>query len=319
MNIMKRSLKILLPALLIPVVAFSIYAFSGSGGEAGISAEPFVPSQQFDDYWYQGKGELNGYDLKQARYGGVHEGNAVLVFVSEDFSTKALTKSDGRNGPSLPVLKVNFDKKFLTGIYPYSMIMTVASPVDVNQHPRPLKVATSSQEWCGHTYTQFNLDGNEYEFTEHSYFPGEGDQARRMKAVMMEDEVWTKIRIAPEKLPVGEVEMVPGTFYMRLKHKQVMSLKATTAMEAGPANEKIYKIRYENGRRLDIRFEREFPHKILGWEEAYPAGWGNDSSNEMVTTATLKKSTLLDYWSRNGVGDRQLRESIGMDPDCMSN
>lgn len=317
---MKLSAKILLPALLIPVLVFSIYAFSKSEEGQGIaaeSAEPFVPSQQFDDYWYQGKGELNGYELEQARYGDIHKGDAVLVFVSEDFSTKALTKSDGKNGPSVPVLKVNFDKKFLTGIYPYSMIMTVASPVDVNRYPRPLKVATSSQEWCGHTYTQFNLDGKEYELTEHSYFPGEGDQEKRVKAVMMEDEVWTKLRIAPEKLPIGEVDMVPATFFMRLRHQDIAPKKATTAMVKGGNGESIYQINYADGSRsLSIRFEEKFPHKILGWEEAYTSGWG-DSSSQLVTKATLKKSTLLDYWSRNANGDRKLRESIGLDPNCM--
>ncbi len=317
---MKLLSKILLPALLIPAVVFSIYAFSTSEETEGMAAETseaYVPSQQFDDYWYQGKGELSGYELQQARYGEVHSGDAVMVFVTEDFSTQALTKSDGRNGPSVPVLKVNFDKKFLTGIYPYSMIMTVASPVDLNRYPRPLKVATSSQEWCGHTYTQFDLRGKEYEFTEHSYFPGEGDQESRMKAVMLEDEIWTKLRIAPEKLPLGDMEMVPGTFYLRLKHQPVAPKKASASMEDAGNGEKVYKVRYADGsRRLDIRFEGAFPHKILGWEEAYISGWG-DSSKELVTKATLKKTTLLDYWSRNGNGDRKLRETIGLDPDCM--
>ena len=317
---MKLSPKILIPALLLPVLAFSIFAFSESEageGMAAESAEAYVPSSQFDAYWYQGKGELSGYSLEQARYGEVHTGDAVMVFVSEDFSTSALTKADGSNGPKVPVLKVNFDKKFLTGIYPYSMIMTVASPIDINRYPRPLKVATSSQEWCGHTYTQFNLNGKEYEFTEHSYFPGEGDQEKRLKAVMLEDEVWTKLRIAPEKLPTGEVEMIPGTFYLRLKHQPAVAKKATTSLVAGAKGEQVYKINYADGsRRLAIRFEEAFPHKILGWEESYSSGWG-ENKTDLVTKATLKKSTMLDYWSRNGKDDRKLRESIGLDPNCM--
>ena len=316
---MKISAKILLPVLLVPAIVFSIYAFNRSEpgeGMAAESAEPFVPSESFDNYWYQGKGELNGYELEQARYGDIHKGNAVLVFVTEDFSTQALTKADGKNGPSVPVLKVNFDKKFLTGIYPYSMIMTVASPVDINRYPRPLKVATSSQEWCGHTYTQFNLRGKEYEFTEHSYFPGEGDQEERMKAVMLEDEIWTKIRIAPGQLPTGQVEMIPGTFYLRLRHQQALPEKATASLQKGAGGEMIYSLKYASGRRLEITVEANSPHKILGWEESYITGWG-DSSTELVTRARLKKSTLLDYWSRNGNGDRQLRKSIGMDPECL--
>ena len=41
----------------------------------------------FDTYWYQGLAELSRYDLKQSRYGQVRQGEAVLVYVTEDFST----------------------------------------------------------------------------------------------------------------------------------------------------------------------------------------------------------------------------------------
>ena len=42
----------------------------------------YPESANFGDYWYQGKAELSRYDLKQVRYGEIHQGDAVLIFVT---------------------------------------------------------------------------------------------------------------------------------------------------------------------------------------------------------------------------------------------
>ena len=52
------------------------------------------PSQEFSDYWYAGKAELTSYHLTQSRYGGLHDGDAVLIFVTEDFSKDKQVKLD---------------------------------------------------------------------------------------------------------------------------------------------------------------------------------------------------------------------------------
>lgn len=314
---MKVSLKVILPLLLVPVIIFSFFAFRGPEESDGLVAKEvpsFVPAANFNDYWYEGKGELNGYTLEQARYGEMHKGEAVLVFVAEDFSTKDHTKS---TGPGVPVLKVNFDKKFITGIYPYSMMMTVASPIDINRYPHPLTVATSSQEWCGHTFTQLNLKGKSYDFTEHSYFPGEGDQEKTIPVTMLEDEVWTRLRIAPDKMPIGKVEMIPATFYMRLRHLPQKAFTATTKMVDGEKGERIYQIVYVDGSRdLNIRFEKDFPHRILGWEETYQSGYGR-SNKRLTTKATLNNTMKLDYWNRNKNSDRVYRQRLGLEENCL--
>ena len=84
-------------------------------------AKPLPP--EFGSYWFQGKAELTSYDLEQARYGELHKGEAVLIFVTEDFSRRKQVKlDDPAKAPAddkQPVLKLNFEKKFLSGIYPY--------------------------------------------------------------------------------------------------------------------------------------------------------------------------------------------------------
>ena len=62
----------------------------------------------FDSYWYQGRAELTRYALRQARYGDQHDGEAVLVFVTEDFLTGLQVKQEHGDSPNaISVLKLN--------------------------------------------------------------------------------------------------------------------------------------------------------------------------------------------------------------------
>jgi hypothetical protein len=35
----------------------------------------------------------------------------------------------------------------------------------------------------------------------------------------LEDEIWSLIRMSPEKLPLGDLKMLPSFFYLRLKKR----------------------------------------------------------------------------------------------------
>lgn len=112
---------------------------------------PNKKHHSFDKYWYDGKAEISSYKLKQGRYGEIHRGTASLIFVTEPFSPQRFVKPYQENKQSISVLKLNFVKKFNTGIYPYSMMTSTFLPIDSTYS---LKVSSSSQEWCGHTYME---------------------------------------------------------------------------------------------------------------------------------------------------------------------
>jgi hypothetical protein len=314
---LRLSSLVLLPVLLIPVACMGIYFYAGVEQKGYVKpptfSETFAAGDEFDAYWHAGLAEITSYRLQQARYGEMHEGTAMLMFVAEDFSTKALTKADGNNGPQMPVLKVNFEKKFVTGIYPYSMLLTVASPLNVDKHPLPLKVATSSQEWCGHTYTQLNLENGKYQMTEHSYFPGEGDQEKNIGNALPEDAIWTRLRIDPSKLPTGKFDLIPGTFFARLRHKPLQSQPATaTIVSADSANLNIYQLDYVDGsRQVKIWYEQKFPFGIAQWEENYEEGWGPEAGR-FTTRGTRMVTKKLAYWELHKNADRKLREELGL-------
>ena len=58
-----------------------------------------------------------------------------------------------------------------------------------------MKVTCSSQEWCGHTFTQLEHKGK-YHITSHSYFESEGEQKFSVEEALLEDDVWSKIRLS---------------------------------------------------------------------------------------------------------------------------
>lgn len=271
--------------------------------------------EEFKDYWYDGSAELASYELEQARYGEMRTGDAVLIFVTEPFSKDKQVKLDNPSAAGsdkVSVMKLNFTKKFTTGIYPYSMMYSVFTPVPINTYPRSLKLTTTSQEWCGHTFLQMNLKGDSYKVNGFSYFESEGDESFDLDAVMLEDELWTKIRLSPESLPTGEFQIIPSTFYHRLRHTELTSetVNATLALLDSSAfssqPHKVYGLEYTD-RRMKIFFDNAFPYQILGWEETYGSG---STGSELMTRATLKATLKTDYWSKNSNADSLLRREL---------
>ena len=277
-------------------------------------AEPVLLSDEFKQYWYAGKAELCSYDLMQARYGEIHEGSAVTIFVTEDFSKSKQVKLDNpqtAGNDKLPVLKLNLIKKFNTGIYPYSIMMSVFSPVDIDNYPDAVKVTANVQEWCGMSFMQLNKQENSFEMNSYSYFEKEGDQSATFKSCIPEDQLWNLIRLSPGRLPVGKQQLLPGSLYTRLTHIP-LSVQAAVLTLQDEGTVSIYTIDYTTQKHtITIRFENSFPHKILGWEETFPGFDGK----LLTTTATLNKTLMSDYWAHHNNSDRVMREQLGLSPD----
>jgi hypothetical protein len=272
---------------------------------------------QFHQYWYQQKAELARYALSQARYGEIHKGESVLIFVTEPFLKDKQVKYEfGDKTNSIPVLKMNFTRKFYTGIYPYSVMTSVFSPLDY-QKLRTLKVTSSSQEWCGNTFMQLNNRNGKYHAEIRSYFQKEGDQDFDLNYAWLEDELWTRIRMAPSTLPIGEIDLIPGLQFIRLWHFDMKAEKATAEMSSvtdrklstKPIN--VYTISYKNiPRKVVIKFEKEFPYAIVAWAETQPGGFSG--SKLLTTEAVLTKRILLDYWNRHNLEDDHYRKELGL-------
>ncbi len=289
-----------------------------SKNEQSANAEATAISKEFTAYWYGGEGEISHYDLYQARYGEMRKGSAILVFVTEDFLPDVQVKHERGDMPKISVLKLNLIKKFVTGIYEYSMMTTIFKPVDHSQYLHALKVTTSSQEWCGHTYTQINNRGKEYNVESHSYFQKEADQTFTMPVVWLEDELWNTLRLNPAKLPTGDINIIPSTMSSRLTHIPLKTQRAKATLQEYnkddmPGSElQVYTLKYtEPVRELNIIFESEFPYSIAGWTETYKDGW-NENAPELTTKAVRASTIKSAYWNQHGNKDEVLREKLNL-------
>jgi hypothetical protein len=264
----------------------------------------------FSDYWFAGKAEITSYALEQFRYGETHHGEAVLVFVTEDFSRSRQVKLDDPSAAGsdrVNVLKLNFTKNFTTGIYPYHMMLSVFNPTGEGRINEGVKAAASVQEWCGQTFMQINLAENGYMARSFSYFESEGDQVLPMGQVMLEDELWNLIRLNPAHLPVGDIVLLPGLFDLRLHHRPLKPSVATASLENTAESHVVYQLAYETEKRkLRIQFERQFPYSIEGWEETILMANGKTA----LTRATKKARLSTDYWNQNTSSGSHWRDSL---------
>ena len=269
---------------------------------------------KLDDYWYQGKAEISSYQLEQARYSDVHPGEAVLVFVTEDFLTDKQVKNDNyTNKNSAPILKNNFLRKFTTGVYDYSIMTSVFTPTETNKFPQTQKVTISSQDWCGQSYMQINQQKDKYKVELRSYFESEGDKNYTINGAILEDEIFNRIRMNPNKLPTGKTQLIPSATIVRLMHLDMKPMDVEISKsdykgnEFEQANLMAYELDYPTlKRKLTIVYQKEAPYIIEGWTDSYTAL----SRQQLTTKATRKKTLLSPYWQQHSSKDVKLRKDL---------
>lgn len=269
-------------------------------------SERTVP-QEAKDYWFSSDGaEITSYKLTQARYGELREGEAVTVFVSEPFSPSKNTKADRKYADNVPVLKCNFTKRFDTGIYPYTMMTSTFFPFENSN--ASLKISTTVSEWCGHVYMELR-NKKKFEIENHSYFEGESSDTEISKC-LLEDDLWSKIRLDPFSIETGKQKMIPSFFFLRLMHKEAKAYDCDLSLLKGETNR--ISVSYPSlNRKLSIEFESLFPYKIVSWSETYPDGFGADAP-VLETKGTIINSIRSRYWEKNDNSNHELRKELGL-------
>jgi hypothetical protein len=181
-------------------------------------------------------------------------------------------------------------------------------PVNDNNHA--LKLTFSAQEWCGQVFAQLN-NREKFELKSFSYFESEGDKDVKLNKNVLENELWNKIRVNPNDLPVGELKIIPSLEYVRLSHKPLKAYKATVGLDTSEGVNS-YKIYYpELERTLEINYKTTFPYIIEGWSETFKSGFG-DKARTMTSKATKIKTLKTSYWRQNGNNSLALRDTLGL-------
>ncbi len=302
--------------IFISFVFVLVLACRKSAPSLSAATPAFTPSAEFNAYWNAGVAELARYDLMQARYGNLHHGEMLAIVVTEPFRSDKQVKADQTpQSADTAVLKAQLMRRFTTGIYDYAMTTTSFKPLNTAAQPQALKVTGSSVDWCGHTWLQLNLKKDGYAVQGRSYFEESGDENFELPAAVSEDEIWQRIRMAPQSLPVGKVQVIPSMISSRLRHRRLAAEQASAELQtSGALKQSEYSLVYDAGlpteRKVAFVFENIFPHKILEFQETYMDGFKNPK--KLTTVARLKKTVRSAYWQEHNPEHAKLRREFGV-------
>lgn len=288
------------------------FALASCGAASGPKSEA---PPEFWSRWGDGRAEVAAYRLVQPRYGELRHGQAALIFVTETFTAAQGVKSDGGHADEFPVLKLNETRRFQTGIYDYSALMSAFVPLD-GRLPRgqAAKLTLSVQEWCGHVFDLVRVDGRRLRRTLHSYFDGEADREQALsvpEGVVFADALPILVRgLAGEFLPPGgraEISLLPRLLDGRFQHMVdlqfgVATISRSAATETAPTGGQAWLWTVEEPEGCWARY----------WVEAGGEGrllaWRRSDGEEGV----LVGNERLPYWQLNKEGDEAVLDRLGL-------
>lgn len=271
-----------------------------------------LPMEGFWAHWGDGRAEVNGYALTQPRYGEDRRGEAVLIFVTEDFDASRAVKSDGGGPGTYPALKLNEARDFQTGIYDYNAMTSVFVPLD-GRLPAgvPAKVSFSMQEWCGHVWDQVVVGPDGGQRVLHSYFEDEGEQQAALDlpdGAAFADALPIVVRgLVGGPIAPGPMTLAPRLLDLRLHHAPLRWQDASIRVEE--EGEQVVPAGTFATRTVEVRVgadwtrfhvERAAPHRLVGWER---------SDGER---AALTGSVRQAYWEQSREGSEALRAELGL-------
>jgi hypothetical protein len=123
--------------------------------------------------WEDGQAEVAHYNAEMVVYGKTRNFDHVFITVKEEFNEEWKVKTnDYKRDDLFSVMKVNKFARLETENYPYHYLTSLFFK---RESPSALyKMTHTGQEWCGNTFKQFILEGNQYEYDYNSYFDGAG-------------------------------------------------------------------------------------------------------------------------------------------------
>ena len=214
----------------------------------------------FQKYWKIQGIETTKFILKQD---SLLIGEATLSYSIKDFG------KDQPNG-IIKSLFANFTQKILQGSYNYSENSTVLLPLNSTLYSHALSIVSSSQSNDGTDFLYFQPEPKSYLFVGRNSIKPEKEIHKITEKGNLEDEIWAKIRMNPDALPQGEIEIIPSLRYWNKIHKSpsTQEVKAELRDMERTKKLKIYSLDYpELKRKLEIIFEAVFPHQIVEFRE----------------------------------------------------
>jgi hypothetical protein len=280
---------------------------------AAAPAPPTTATTAFWKTWGDGKAELSGYAITTNRYGAPREGRAVLIFVTEPMDRRNWIKDDAGDVPAgerVNAMKLNAVVKFQTGIYPYSVMTSVFSPVDgwTSERFAPTKIVMSAQEWCGQVYQKVLPGPDSFASELRSYFHADGDKDVTVKTApgtLYEDALLVQLRELDGPFAGGKDwtgSLVPSLWSRRKSHTALAPVAATIKREdATRDGAPVTRFTLSYGTTTtSYDVEKAAPRRVVAWKSSD----GED--------AKILKTARLPYWQLNGPGDEKYLRQLGL-------
>jgi hypothetical protein len=262
------------------------------GCNSSSSTIPKNDIREFNQYWNQGKAEITSYKLKQSISNTNYDGDVTLIYVTENFSKSKLIRleePEKHKSDLIKVMRCNMLSEFATGMNLHNVMTTVATPLDYAQAPHSLKVQCSIQDWDGQSFLSLLWKGHRYETYDVQYIESSPKLEKSFANTWLEDELWTKIRVAPDALPLGKIRMVPSAASLRMQNLALKIYDAEAVIVQEQENYSYQVVYKALNRKLEITFEKKFPHRITGWKEI--------QNDREISLATISKTIQSDYWN----------------------
>ena len=249
-----------------------VYAFAKKATifqqESKPKVEVILPINQennkiFSDYWKNGKIETTKYELKED---SISVGEGSLTF-NIDY-IEGVNKTD-----SIQVLHSDFTGKIHKENYDYSAMTSTYLPLNLTLRPHAMKVINSVQEPEGNSFLALSQIPKSYEIESKNTFKEKIKEHFIVERKNLEDELWAKIRMNPNDLPTGDIEIIPSFAYWQSVRKSPNIYEAKAELKDYIGTEftgnklQLYTLDYPNLKRnLSIVFESDFPFEIVGWK-----------------------------------------------------
>lgn len=249
--------------------------------------------------WDDGLAQVCLYEGRQLKYGNLVPSSLEMITIREALDPGRLVKASAAQN-AWPVMKMNLTRRTRTGVYEYVQMASVFVHRDSG---RLVKLATTSSEWCGTSFSQLECREGQAELLISNYFPNGGTKRENLNpdALPIFDEqlpIFLKQRL--DELQAGETFLLAQPL---LNHKPRYAVATAEVLTVESGSERLADGSEQPVRRIRLRTETgvqtyafaETPlRSLIAWQ------------NEAGEYYRLRKEMFLDYWNRNQPGDESL-------------
>lgn len=242
--------------------------------------------------WDDGLAEMAYYRAIDRIYGELREYTRVVLLNRQWMDPVSVVKAEQITNEAVPVFKLNVVEQIPTANYNYRFQTTVFL---TRPNLTPLKMAVSSQEWCGTTFKHLLWSDAGVTVKSFSYFPNEGDHTWKTETDAVPYEAL--LVMARDVAADGRARTLDILAPMRSNH-EVMPTVTAARLIPRPATGVIVAAGRYKARRIDVEWdgpltgflvESDPPYRLLRYQAGPARGellhverrayWDQDSNS----------------------------------------